>query len=548
MTYPLDTPIFIDVRPNHRRRSGAAESEHTMSKGIKCIICQSWDVVSADGYTVESRNCYVTNEDGTPHVYDTIKKARADIRGNYGRYPNANGFLRDVYTDEYSGKTTYSYISIIREDSDDYEYAMRMAEQQAAATTERTKKYADLAEQAAREVVEAKTLADADVTAALDSDYSARLTSEAIKKAGMNPDDLAGMIIQARRYNWTAEETAEEIAYYTDLRTANAAARAFLDAYAETIGEYPDDEDAETRAAYKVARADIVARGREASDEQRATVDNMLQYIVDSATWTALYKHADAATEEAKQAKESNDPATISAHANASKMHASKAQRAAEKLRDEYAKELAHRAAVAANDATDADTAADFDAAARLVLDYSGDALKNADPAPEDIASMADLIKQEQAEAEAIEEAAAACEAGNVNIWSDTTGEYVAVNLAPAGIADALINAFCSDYTPQEIYDACIALADAYTGGEDTSAEEVALGVQVSTGPFIKEWHMVVDIDETCQDFTDHLAEDAADETCARETLRRRWNHRKERRFYLAPDTKRIVDVYYNLI
>lgn len=543
-----------------------------MSKGIKCIICQSWDVVSADGYKIESRTCYVTNEDGTPHVYDTINKARADIRGNYGRYPNARGFLRDVYTDEYSGKTTYSYISIIREDSDDYEYAMRRAEQQATATTKQAEEaetettdaprvidyidrnsaeelhtlridqlwsWYELAtingittrqarevfriihnnipclfedeanketheanisaacaaydeasearrmaedaaveenhEQAAAHAAEAREAAERAEKIAKDADDSARTgnacsvaeyiaemayyaresatrateTAELAAAEAGAPEDIAHYCHeQARRYSWTEEETAEEIAYYTNLRTANAAARALLDAYAEATGDYLAEDSDEARAAYKVARRDIVHQlGSTRAD--RETVARMVERIAESADPLAKYR---------------DNP----------------------------------------------------------YLTFDDEA--------------------------ATEEAAAACEAGNINIYNEETGEYIAANLAPAGMADALVNAFCSNGTPAEVYDACIALADAYTSGEDTSAEEAALGVQVTTGPFVKEWHMAVNIGGNVEDFTDTLAEDAANEACARETLRRRWNHKKERRFYLAPNTERIVDIYYNLI
>lgn len=358
-----------------------------MSKGIKCIICQSWDVVSADGYKIESRTCYVTNEDGTPHVYDTINKARADIRGNYGRYPNANGFLRDVYTDEYSGKTTYSYISIIREDSDDYEYAMRKAEKQAAENAETAATTKQAEEKQAKDETE---------------------TTDAPRVYGVVILDADGAEIETTDYPTEADRDKAE-------RNLNTSGYAYMG----NIGEY-----------------------------------------------------------------------------------------------DYY------RAPEADNDTADADPLAKYRDNSYLIFD----------------------------DETATEEAAAACEAGNINIYNEETGEYIAANLAPAGMADALVNAFCSNGTPAEVYDACIALADAYTSGEDTSAEEAALGVQVTTGPFIKEWHMVVNIDETVQDFCDPLAEDATDETAARETLRRRWNHRKERRFYLAPDTDRIVDVYYNLI
>lgn len=58
----------------------------------------------------------------------------------------------------------------------------------------------------------------------------------------------------------------------------------------------------------------------------------------------------------------------------------------------------------------------------------------------------------------------------------------------------------------------------------------------------MKTWTIVVDIDETYQEFTADV--DATTEAEARELMRQEWNRKKERRLRLAPDTKRIVNIW----
>ena len=56
-----------------------------MSNAIKCIIRQGWTTRDADGNLIERRDyVYVTNEDGTPHIYASIAEARDAIRRHTG--------------------------------------------------------------------------------------------------------------------------------------------------------------------------------------------------------------------------------------------------------------------------------------------------------------------------------------------------------------------------------------------------------------------------------------------------------------------------------
>lgn len=67
----------------------------------------------------------VTNEDGTPHVYATIKEARAELKANGYSYNRAN--------DRYYISGTEYRAYIVREDSADYEEIMTVAALNAAA-------------------------------------------------------------------------------------------------------------------------------------------------------------------------------------------------------------------------------------------------------------------------------------------------------------------------------------------------------------------------------------------------------------------------------
>lgn len=99
-----------------------------MSKGIKCIIRQDWTNRDAAGNLIERRTAvYVTDEDGAPTVYPSIKEARAEIIANYGYAPNRNGILHSHNTDDLTGSTHDGYVRIIREDEEEYAEAIEQA-------------------------------------------------------------------------------------------------------------------------------------------------------------------------------------------------------------------------------------------------------------------------------------------------------------------------------------------------------------------------------------------------------------------------------------
>lgn len=73
-----------------------------------------------------------------------------------------------------------------------------------------------------------------------------------------------------------------------------SAARAFIDAYAEAIGDAVTDDDPEARAAYRVAR-DEIAGGSRSTDQERETVADMLEAIAAKATETTAQQVAELA-------------------------------------------------------------------------------------------------------------------------------------------------------------------------------------------------------------------------------------------------------------
>lgn len=105
-----------------------------MSNAIKCIVRQGWTTRDANGNLIERRDyVYITNEDGTPHVYNSIAEARADIRGNYGRDANRAGILHTHSVDDYTGHVHDGYVYIVREDADEFAVATADAKAEAAA-------------------------------------------------------------------------------------------------------------------------------------------------------------------------------------------------------------------------------------------------------------------------------------------------------------------------------------------------------------------------------------------------------------------------------
>ena len=171
----------------------------------------------------------VTNENGTPHVYATISEARAELKANGYSYNRAN--------DRYYIKGTEYRAYIIREDSEEY---------------------ADIIERA-------------EIVAELVSDPAARET----------------YLTHAAAHEWTPEETRANIKHANQIKAANRAALALLDAYADAIGEHPAEDDPETRAAYRVARDEITGTSGRATEHDRAIVADMVEGIAARATFEA---------------------------------------------------------------------------------------------------------------------------------------------------------------------------------------------------------------------------------------------------------------------
>ena len=65
-------------------------------------------------------------------------------------------------------------------------------------------------------------------------------------------------------------------------------------------------------------------------------------------------------------------------------------------------------------------------------------------------------------------------------IIDTTSGETICERMEGWGITDALVNHFCDDRTPCEVYDACCACGDAYMAGEPTDGYESFLGIEIT--------------------------------------------------------------------
>ena len=67
-----------------------------------------------------------------------------------------------------------------------------------------------------------------------------------------------------------------------------------------------------------------------------------------------------------------------------------------------------------------------------------------------------------------------------VTIFDKNLNEYICEDIELWEMADALVNSFCDDSTPQEVYDACIACADAYAKGEPVYEYTSYLGIKIN--------------------------------------------------------------------
>lgn len=232
---------------------------------IKCIIRQEWETRNASGELLDRHNrVYVTNEDGTPHVYASIREARAEIIGNYGRDANRSGILHNRSVDDYSGNVHSGYVFIVREDTQEYAEAIETAE----------------AEQRA------------EIIAAIE-----------------DPEERTYIEAAATANRWSPEETADAISYRAALRTANAAAAALVNAYAEAIGDAVTEDDPEAFAARMVARDDLTGTSYRATDEDRETVDTMVEAIAER--WTQDHQPRDLFAELAEYEAEAAAMAAI---------------------------------------------------------------------------------------------------------------------------------------------------------------------------------------------------------------------------------------------
>lgn len=255
---------------------------------MKCIVIQT----SPERINAEP----VTNEDGTPYIYATMAEARAELK--------ANGYIYNRANQRYYINGTEYRAYILRADSEEYAEIMEQAEQQAAPeyiepehiqTVSGNKIYRSIDPVTGWNVF---TVAGRDFWELAEARYFAQCnpTDDAQRAeiiAAIKDDQQRDYIeAEATAHQWTPDETRANIEYQKTISAANRAALALLNAYAEAIGEYPDEDDDETHAAYLVARDDLTGTSQRATEYDRETVELMTEAIARAARPADLSKYA----------------------------------------------------------------------------------------------------------------------------------------------------------------------------------------------------------------------------------------------------------------
>lgn len=236
---------------------------------MKCIVMQT----SPERISAEP----VTNENGTPYIYATMKEARAELK--------ANGYIYNRANQRYYINGTEYRAYIIREDSEEYAEIMEQAE-----------------EEAAPEYIEPEHIQTV-------SGHKIYRSIDPV--TGWNVFTVAGRdfweLAEARYFaqcNPAAEPEQETT------HSARIAAASVIDAYAEAEGISPADVTAEQyAAAYAVASAEIIGTDKEATEEQRATVAAMVEAIADR--WTQDHESRDLFAEQAEYEQFITELATL---------------------------------------------------------------------------------------------------------------------------------------------------------------------------------------------------------------------------------------------
>lgn len=114
-----------------------------------------------------------------------------------------------------------------------------------------------------------------------DSSSQPETTAAELLASIEDPTTREWITAEAIAHDWSAEETAEAIMFFRNIRTANRAALALLDAYAAVIGEYPTENDPESIAAYRVARDEIAGSHIRATADELEIVADMVEAIAE---------------------------------------------------------------------------------------------------------------------------------------------------------------------------------------------------------------------------------------------------------------------------
>lgn len=290
---------------------------------MKCIIIET---------SPERPNAKpVTNENGTPHIYATIKEARAELRANGYSYNRANDRYYFADAPEYRAY-------IIHEDSEEYQYTLSANADQLKDVDEYAKSAESLASDAywaGVKMRDAKTAEEIDHLLKF-ATISAELAEEAAIYAAASLDyainhvytdyctsPYAALAVEIRREEARdAKESArraERSARHAKKAAAEArehiAAQAIQEAQ-EAMEEAERHESAAIMAALEYdasAAADHAEKAEEAADR----AEEAAQAAQDAATTPEACSMADAASEYAAAARDASNRASETAAANA---------------------------------------------------------------------------------------------------------------------------------------------------------------------------------------------------------------------------------------
>lgn len=324
-----------------------------MSKSIKCIIRQDWTTRDADGNLIERKSrVYVTDDNGMPHIYDSIKEARAEIIANYGRDANRAGILHSHSVNDYTGNVHDSYIVIVREDSEEYAEAIEQAQRETFARNHIVKYISREGAEELHALRFEKAFSWYELAQRYGiTEHQARKAYNIIhynKTRAFEYDTEAERIAAAAQIVAEAMNEASEAmeeAREAERKTADAA----IDYDPETAAKYAAEAEAAAKRAEKAAQKAWSAAN---TPEACSTAEIVSEYAAHAR------RDADSATETAKQsAEEAKSIKDVNSYAHDAKAYANAAAWTLDRMTEDHpetAAELARFARTCADHAKDA--------------------------------------------------------------------------------------------------------------------------------------------------------------------------------------------------